>query len=409
MINCVDIVIMEIISYNDIGRGRKNFNFKLALNMISQKKAVYRPLDNTFGEKLYRKNNYSSKSVAFDVKKLALSMENILSNAFSYLWLIPVIALLCVVPFAVKGLVDYSESFAKPVEMSLQDVNDFDSLDLLMSEFALEKFANFDENGNLLSEDGNVVSTNVNYKSAVTWTNYTIRNGDTISGITYKFGLTNISTLIAVNGVSNVRSIRVGQKIRIPSYDGLIHEVASGETLKGISNKYKVSIEDILDVNDLESDVILKGENLFIPGAKMDQDSLKKAMGELFAYPIKISYRLSSRFGKRKDPISGVDSSHTGIDMACATGTNIFASLSGTVAYTGYSSVYGNYVIINHFDGYQTLYAHMSKILCKKGDYVNQGTRIGLVGNTGYSTGPHLHFSVYKNGKLVDPLILLKK
>lgn len=399
---------MEIISYNDMGSTRKNFNFKLALNMLGQKKSSYRPLDNTFGEKLYRKNNYSSKSVAFDAKKAALVMENILSKAFSYLWLIPVLILLGCVPFVVKGAVDYSESYARPLEMSASDVNDFDSLDLLMSEFALEKFANFDENGNLLGEDGKIVPSVANYKSVVTWQIYTVRNGDTISGITYKFGLTNISTLIAVNGVSNVRSIKVGQKIRIPSCDGLIHEVASGETLAGISGKYKVSVEDILDVNDLDSDVIAKGDKLFIPGAKMDSVSLKKAMGELFALPIKISYRLSSRFGHRKDPITGVDSSHTGIDMACATGTNIYSSLSGTVAYTGYSSVYGNYVIINHFDGYQTLYAHMSKILCKKGDYVNQGARIGLVGNTGYSTGPHLHFSVYKNGKLVDPLSVLK-
>ena len=82
--------------------------------------------------------------------------------------------------------------------------------------------------------------------------------------------------------------------------------------------------------------------------------------------------------------------------------------MNGTVAAAGFHKIYGNYVIIRHFDGYQTLYAHMSKIHVSKGDEVSVGTKIGLVGSTGYSTGPHLHFSVYKNGRLVDPATVLK-
>ena len=82
--------------------------------------------------------------------------------------------------------------------------------------------------------------------------------------------------------------------------------------------------------------------------------------------------------------------------------------MSGRVTTTGINRVYGNYVIIDHGNGYQTLYAHMSKIIASKGQWVSQGTRIGLVGSTGYSTGPHLHFTVYKNGKLVDPMTVLK-
>ena len=94
--------------------------------------------------------------------------------------------------------------------------------------------------------------------------------------------------------------------------------------------------------------------------------------------------------------------------MACAIGTPIVATASGKVTYSGVSPVFGNYVIINHGNGYQSLYGHMSLILAKKDQWVSQGTRIGLVGSTGYSTGPHLHFTVYKNGKLVDPLSLIK-
>ena len=83
--------------------------------------------------------------------------------------------------------------------------------------------------------------------------------------------------------------------------------------------------------------------------------------------------------------------------------------MSGTVVYSGWSNVFGNYVIINHGNGYQSLYGHMAKITVKKGQSVDQTSKIGLVGSTGYSTGPHLHFTVYKNGKLVDPLSLLKR
>ena len=140
----------------------------------------------------------------------------------------------------------------------------------------------------------------------------------------------------------------------------------------------------------------------------MDAAALKNAMGELFRIPISAKFRWTSPFGYRIDPISGVRSFHTGTDMACPTGTPILAAMSGKVVKTGQTRVYGNYVIIDHGNGYQTLYAHMSKIIASKGQWVSQGTRIGLVGSTGYSTGPHLHFTVYKNGKLVDPMTVLK-
>lgn len=141
----------------------------------------------------------------------------------------------------------------------------------------------------------------------------------------------------------------------------------------------------------------------------MDSDALKEALGELFANPLGGAWRLSSGFGPRPDPFTGVRSQHTGIDMVAPMGTPILASMGGTVTASGYSSVYGNYVIVSHGNGYQTLYGHMQKILAHKGARVEQGTKIGTVGNTGYSTGPHLHFTVYKNGSLIDPLTVLRK
>ena len=320
------------------------------------------------------------------------------------------IAICVLVPMTVFHVTDYIESHTGPLPLQVLPDSEIEFLDNAMAKFAMNAIDSVvDENGNVLADDGSVLTAaSVGIGQSVTFTTYKVQSGDTISTIARRFGLTNISTLIAVNNIENVRTLWVGQKLRVPSVDGLIHTVAAGESLNGISVKYKVSIEELLDVNDLDDETLHSGQELFIPGARMDATSLKKAMGELFAYPIKAAWRLTSRFGRRADPFTGVTSSHTGIDMACPTGTPIYASMSGKVVVAGWNNIFGNYVIINHENGYQTLYGHMSKILTTSGQRVNQGARIGLVGSTGYSTGPHLHFTVYKNGKLVDPQTLLK-
>jgi murein DD-endopeptidase MepM/ murein hydrolase activator NlpD len=110
----------------------------------------------------------------------------------------------------------------------------------------------------------------------------------------------------------------------------------------------------------------------------------------------------------RKDPKSGQLSFHTGLDIRANTGTTVMAAMDGTVSVTNENWVYGKYVILSHPNGYKTLYAHLSAISVKQGDKVSQGRKIGESGNTGYSTGPHLHFGIYdKNNKLIDPLDLL--
>ncbi len=114
--------------------------------------------------------------------------------------------------------------------------------------------------------------------------------------------------------------------------------------------------------------------------------------------------KITSRFGKRVHPVTGKESNHTGLDIAAPMGEGVKASLGGEVVSAGwYSNVYGNVVIINHGNNIQTFYAHLSKVLVKKGEHVNQGDIIAKVGTTGLSTGPHLHFEIYVNGERVDP------
>ena len=124
---------------------------------------------------------------------------------------------------------------------------------------------------------------------------------------------------------------------------------------------------------------------------------------------VPIKGRITSRFGYRTDPISGENALHSGIDIATAEGTSVRAAWDGIVTETGKDEKKGNYVWMVHKNGNETLYCHCSKILVEKGAVIRAGEAIALSGSTGYSTGPHLHFCIRENGKMVDPLNYLSE
>lgn len=242
----------------------------------------------------------------------------------------------------------------------------------------------------------------------VEYKNYVVKSGDSISGITYKSGLKRYDTLLSVNNIPNATKLQVGTKLLVPNMDGIIHNVAKGESLDSIAKKYGIGVNSILDANDLDSENINAGTRLFIPGGTMSLMEYRKAMGELFIYPV--IGRFTSGFGYRADPFTGARQFHNGIDIAAPKNTPIKAALDGKVAVTGQSRVYGNYIIVTHGNsGYQTMYGHMNSFSVKQGQVVSQGQEIGKVGTTGYSTGYHLHLSVYKNGVVIDPFNVLDR
>lgn len=417
---------MEIVSYVGFNNSKTDSVTDILLSQLEKLKSLFN------GKSSYRAdahtinnvNSFSAKITA-TAKKQQLSMDFSGINRFLastgnfYDFLIKNAKLVligaCFVSFLILTII-VSIKIYNHVQTSVSVVpfedsynSEMDILGKVMNNFVLEEAQEYALDGTLTGENALSESELEKlFRKPVTFTNYRVQAGDTISGISKKFGLKNISTLIAVNDIDNVRTLSAGQKLKIPSLDGLIYIVQKGNTLAGLSTKFGVTMEDLLDVNDLDSATLHAGQSLFIPGAKMDMSKLQQAMGEMFRCPISAKYRLTSRFGPRADPFSGARSNHTGVDMACPMGTPITATASGTVAFTGVNPVFGNYVIIKHANGYQSLYGHMSMIIAKKGQHVSQGTRIGLVGSTGYSTGPHLHFTVYKNGKLVDPMTLIK-
>jgi len=234
---------------------------------------------------------------------------------------------------------------------------------------------------------------------------YTIKKDDLIGNLASDFGLKQ-STMVSVNNIKNTRTLQIGQVIKVPNQDGILHTVNSGETLAAIAGKHKADIKEIQIANELFSDSVHSGTVLFIPGAQLDWVDLQERNGDLFIWPIR--GRISSTYGYRSSPFTGVRQFHSGLDISAMSGAPIRAALPGRVSAAGWDNTFGNYVMISHHSGYRSLYAHMSVIRVKSGAYVGQGEHIGDVGSTGLSTAPHLHFTVYKDGKTVNPQVLMK-
>jgi murein DD-endopeptidase MepM/ murein hydrolase activator NlpD len=242
------------------------------------------------------------------------------------------------------------------------------------------------------------------------YSSYKVEPGDIIGGLALKFGL-NQDTLISLNNIKNARLLQIGQVLKIPNQDGIMYTIKKGDSLSAIAETFDVDVEAIQTVNELFSDVLKPDASLFIPGARLEWGDLQEINGDLFMWPLGGRIRITSPYGYRSSPFSedkGVRQFHSGLDMGAPMGTVIKAAQAGRVTTTSYDASYGNYVVISHHSGYRTLYAHMSVIRVKAGAFVSAGQHIGDVGSTGLSTGPHLHFTVYKNGVTVNPLNLIK-
>jgi LysM repeat protein len=231
---------------------------------------------------------------------------------------------------------------------------------------------------------------------------YELQPGDTLLGLALRFGL-NMDTIVSFNQIEDVRLMRVGDVYDIPNRDGVLYTVRQGDALSSIARRYDTDVNAILDANDMTSSSITPGDVLFVPEARMDDTELKLILGELFLHPMRGMF--TSGFGIRNDPFTGIRRMHYGIDVASRMGTPIKAARAGRVAHIETQlGNYGKFVILRHPGGYQTLYAHLDSFDVSVGQYVNQGQVIGRMGNTGRSTGPHLHFSIIKNGAFVDPM-----
>lgn len=266
-------------------------------------------------------------------------------------------------------------------------------------------------------EDDGIILTNASFESVtepesltktrtLLYDSHVIKSGENISNLAISFGL-NQDTIISANRITAARLLQVGRVLRIPNQDGIFHTVRNGETLSGIAERYKADSAAIQIANELFSDKVVIGTELFIPGARLDWARLQEINGDLFIWPV--NGAVTSFYGWRRDPFNrNRRQFHNGIDIRGNVGTPVRAAMAGRVSTVGFDRVLGNYVVINHNAGYRTLYAHLNTIRTRTGAYVAVGERIGDVGNTGQSTGSHLHFTVYRNGVTVNPRALMR-
>ncbi|QFP42055.1 M23 family metallopeptidase [Borrelia miyamotoi] len=261
-------------------------------------------------------------------------------------------------------------------------------------------------NNYLFGLDGNDYETTVKKPFVLKVVEHQIKPGETISHIAARYNITS-ETLISYNDIKDVRSIKPNLVINVPNMKGVLYVVGKNDSLSSIANKYKVSKVDILDANNLDNEVLHLGQRLFIPGGRMSQTLLRNALGETFLFPTQGV--ITSGYGYRPDPFTKIISFHNGIDIANAANTPILATKEGIVVKVGFSvGGYGRYIIISHNNGFQTLYAHLGSFAVKTGQKVSRGQIIGRMGSTGYSTGNHLHFTIFKDGKTGNPMKYLK-
>ncbi len=257
---------------------------------------------------------------------------------------------------------------------------------------------------------------------------YEVQAGDTLSGISYATDIP-IEKLVAMNeAIEDENStIRIGQEIIITNpepplsvdrveqeyleedYDADIIYVDNDEwyttdkvTIQQPSAGHRKIVAQISYYNDKEvSREVIKEEVMLEAVPKIVERGTK--IPPTYIKPIS-GGRMSSTFGRRNAPTKGASSNHQGIDWAIAKGSAVYASSGGKVTKAGWASGYGYVVYIQHPDGKETRYGHLSKVLVSVGQTVRQGDKIALSGNSGVSTGPHLHFEIRVNGVAVNPL-----
>lgn len=244
---------------------------------------------------------------------------------------------------------------------------------------------------------------------------YTVKEGDTLSSIADKFGVS-LETILWQNNLTKASKIKPGQIIQILPVTGVAHKVQKGDTVYSIAKKYDTEPQSIVDFpfntfsND-ETFEIAVGQVIIVPdGVKPNEAPAAPRIRQttpnagvvvasgMFAWPTNGTIT------------QGYSWYHKGIDIANRAAPDVLASDAGTVIVAGWPDNYGygNRVIIDHGNGYKTLYAHLQKIYVVPGQTVARGNAIGKMGSTGRSTGTHLHFEIIKSGGHVSPLTVLK-
>lgn len=280
---------------------------------------------------------------------------------------------------------------------------------------------NFDPNASGLSLQSLVdFKTSISDKPRSEILEYTVEDGDTLSSIAQKYGISQ-DTIKWANNMESKDSIKPGQKLKILPVTGVAYTVKSGDNLESVAKKYDTGAQGILDFpfNDVPDDQKLAvGQLLIVPDGvppeakatprpQQSFSNLASGPTSTFSAPGGGNFMWPTTFQMISTNFAWW---HPGIDMANRAAPSVAASDAGTVTVAGWPDNYGygNRVVVDHGNGYQTLYAHLSNIYVSVGQRVSRGQAVGKMGTTGRSTGVHLHFEIRFKGIAVNPLAILK-
>lgn len=245
---------------------------------------------------------------------------------------------------------------------------------------------------------------------------YIVREGDTLSGIAQKFGV-KINTLLWANSLDGDQPLRIGQKLTILPVNGVLYRIRKGDTLERIARTFNVDIQKISSMNGLaDTHLLAIGNLLIIPDAVLYSRPPQQPRG--LANRIRTIFQPQPRSARETKLITPSEMiwpttarritqyfgwRHSGVDIAGPVSNKIIAAAAGTIIISGWQRGYGKTIVIDHGNGKRTRYGHASKLLVSIGDNVQQGETIAMIGSTGRSTGPHLHFEIIVNGRRVNP------
>lgn len=238
---------------------------------------------------------------------------------------------------------------------------------------------------------------------------YVVREGDTISSVAKMFNVS-INTILWANNLSSKSALKVGQNLTILPVSGIKYVVQKNDTISTIASKYKADVDEIYSFNDLDRNSrLVVGQTIVIPDAEMGQSNTStvvvRALNGMIVPndPLLVNVRKLPAFdGYYTCPVKGVLTQglhgRNSVDLAAPIGTPIYASASGVVTISKSNNTwnggYGNFVVLSHSNGTQTLYGHMKKTVVDQNEQVDKGEIIGYVGISGMTTGPHVHFEV---------------
>lgn len=221
---------------------------------------------------------------------------------------------------------------------------------------------------------------------------YVIHKGDTITGIAKMFGVS-VNTIRWVNDIASDNKLKIGDTLVILPVSGIQYTVKKGDNLKDLAKKFNGDEDEIIEFNDLSSNILTEGQIIIVPNGDYSEPEENKPTSPVVPQHFYGYYLRPIDGGRKSQGIHG----YNAVDLANSCGTPVMAAASGDVIIArnyGWNAGYGNYIVISHLNGTQTLYAHLSKIIISPGWHVTKGQVIGYMGTTGRSTGCHVHFEI---------------